>query len=212
MALSMGFCSDITKLRRAEEALGESESMFRRTFELSPVGIALVSLDFQLLRANRAYCRILGRSEGELRDLTLEDITHPDDVEKNLRLQKQLGMGEIADFQMEKRLIRKDGSIVHGLLVASLIRNLEGEPQFFSRTASGHFRDQGGRSLCPAQRSPAQGAQCHPQHLLGILGRHCELRAEKRGGPDREPRGSPGLSGRRGGWRRGAAVFNQGRG
>ncbi len=111
--------------------LDHGEELFRSTFENSPLGIALVSLDYQLLRANRAYCEFLGYAEDELRDMSLAGFTHPEDLQENLRLQGLLGEGAIDSFQMEKRFVRKDGRVVPGFLVAALIRDDQGRPLFF---------------------------------------------------------------------------------
>jgi PAS domain S-box-containing protein len=125
------FVTDITERKKAEEILRESEERFRAIFDRSPVGIALVGMDYNLIRANSAYCGLIGYNESELKKLTLSDFTHPDDIEENLWLQGKLSRGEIPSFQMEKRFIRKDGETVHGLLVAALIRGDRGEPLYF---------------------------------------------------------------------------------
>jgi PAS domain S-box-containing protein len=119
---------DITGLRKAEAALLESELRFRSAFELSPTGMALVGLDGRWLEVNRALCEILGYSEGELRKLTFQDITHPDDLEVDLALTRQLFAGEIPSYQMEKRYIRKNGDVTWVLLIVSLISAADGTP------------------------------------------------------------------------------------
>jgi PAS domain S-box-containing protein len=122
---------DITERKRAEAALRENEQRFRILFDRAPLGIALLGLDYQLLKANKAYCDLLGYSEEELCQLRLGDFTHPDDLEENLRLQGELGSGKVSSFQMEKRFIRKDGETAVGLLVASLLSDDAGLPQYF---------------------------------------------------------------------------------
>jgi PAS domain S-box-containing protein len=119
---------DITGLRKAEATLLESELRFRSAFELSPTGMALVGLDGRWLEVNRALCEILGYSEGELRKLTFQDITHPDDLEVDLALTRQLFAGEIPSYQMEKRYIRKNGDVTWVLLIVSLISAADGTP------------------------------------------------------------------------------------
>ena len=117
---------DITHVRMAEAALLESEERFRGAFELSPIGIALVGLDGRWLEVNRALCDILGYTEAELRDLTFQDITHPDDLEADLALARRLYAGDIPSYQMEKRYIRKDGETIWALLTGSLIHAADG--------------------------------------------------------------------------------------
>ena len=128
---SVHITRDITERKRAEAALRESEQRFRIIFDRAPLGIALLGLDYRLLKANKAYCDLLGYSEEELCQLRLGDFTHPDDLEENLRLQGELGSGRVSSFQMEKRFIRKDGETATGLLVASLLSDDAGLPQYF---------------------------------------------------------------------------------
>ena len=122
---------NITARKESEEALAESERRFRIIFERAPIGIALVDMDHHLLAANKSYCDLLDRTEDELRQLKLSDFTHPDDLEENLRLQQELGLGKIPSFQFEKRFIRKDGTVSTGLLVASLVSNEAGAPLYY---------------------------------------------------------------------------------
>ena len=122
---------DVTERKRAEDALWESEQRFRQIFQHVAVGIARVSLDFSITSANEAYCRMLGMSEAELIGKTIRDITHPEVMEENLRLQALLAAGEIDHYRMEKRFIHKDGHTVHGILDANLVRHVDGRPAYF---------------------------------------------------------------------------------
>jgi two-component system, sensor histidine kinase and response regulator len=107
----VGSIVDITDRRKAEEALRESEEGFRGFFNQTIVGVARVNLDRRFIQANPRYCEIVGRSEEELFQLRLEDITHPDDLARNLPLFNELAKGG-PPFQIEKRYIRPDGSHV----------------------------------------------------------------------------------------------------
>jgi PAS domain S-box-containing protein len=107
----IGSTVDITDRRKAEEALRQSEERFRGFFNQTIVGVARVDLMRRFIEANPRYCEIVGRSEEELRGLRIEDITHPDDLERNLSHFDELAKGG-PPFQMEKRYIRPDGSHV----------------------------------------------------------------------------------------------------
>ena len=117
--------------QRSNKALLEREEHFRTIFERSPVGMTIVDLDYRLQRVNKAYCEMLGYSEGELQTLKFQDVTHPGDLEENLSQQARLSSGEISSYQMEKRFIRKDGKIAHGLLVASVLKDSADNPQCY---------------------------------------------------------------------------------
>lgn len=119
---------------RAEEisaALRESEERFRGTFENAAVGIAHQAPNGRWLRVNGKLCEITGYSREELLERTFADITHPDDLEGDLALAGQLVAGDIPSYWIEKRLIRKDGSIVWIALTVSLVRRPEGAPDHF---------------------------------------------------------------------------------
>jgi PAS domain S-box-containing protein len=121
---------EITEQKQAEEELREREERFRATFEQAAVGIAHTALDGRWLMVNQKLCDFLGYTREELLEKTFEEITHPDDLEPNLEYRRQLLAGEIGSFSMEKRYVRKDGSIVWGNLTASLGREPSGEPGY----------------------------------------------------------------------------------
>ena len=122
---------DIEERKRAGAALSESEARFRATFELAAAGVALVDLDGRWQRVNRRLCTKLGYTEGELLSLTFQDITHPDDLDADLAYVQQLLRGEIPVYSMEKRYIRKDGTLLWILLTVALVRGEDGAPQYF---------------------------------------------------------------------------------
>lgn len=93
--------------------------------------MALVAPTGRLLRVNAALSEILGYSESELLAVDFQTITHPDDLNADLGRVQALLAGEIPNYQMEKRYLRKDGGIVWALLSVSLLRDAEGEPVHF---------------------------------------------------------------------------------
>ncbi len=110
---SYGVLIDITKHKQAEEALRESEQRFRAIYELAPLGIALVdSHTGRFLQVNPRYEQILSRSQAEILSLNFQDITHPDDLPKDLEKMQLLGQGKIRFFRREKRYLLPDGSYV----------------------------------------------------------------------------------------------------
>ncbi len=121
---------DLTQKRLDEKSLGESER-FRLTIDEAPIGMALVSLDGRVVRVNRVFCEVVGYDLVELTNLTLQDITHPEDLDSDLALAGQLGRGEIPRYQLEKRYVRKDGKVVDVLLSASMLRGSDGAPGYY---------------------------------------------------------------------------------
>ncbi|MBA3261805.1 MAG: PAS domain S-box protein [Thermoleophilaceae bacterium] len=127
----LGTCSDTVVSPTVDKALEEAEERFANAFEEAPIGMALVGLDGSFLRVNRALPEIVGRDPEELLGLTFEDITHPDDLEADLELVRQVIAGELRSYRMEKRYVRADGEQRWVLLSVSLVRNETGEPLYF---------------------------------------------------------------------------------
>ncbi|MGE5641384.1 MAG: PAS domain S-box protein, partial [Byssovorax cruenta] len=122
---------DITERKKAEEALRESEERFSNAFEYAPIGKGLVSLDGTFLKVNQALCELIGYTEQELKAKTFQEITHPEDLEADLNLLQKLLAGELISYQMEKRYFHKAGHVVWVLLSVSLVRDVDGRPQYF---------------------------------------------------------------------------------
>lgn len=123
-----GMLNDVTSRRETENTLRENENLLRRVFDQLPIGAAVVSLNGRFHRVNAALCRMLGRSEAELRELTFLDITHPDDRPESLAAVRKLMNGEIDHLQLEKRYLRKDGEPVWGEVSVRMIRDASGQP------------------------------------------------------------------------------------
>lgn len=123
--------TDISKVHRTEHALRESEERFKLTIDEAPIGMALVATEGHFIRVNRALSEIVGYSAEELTGLTFQAITHPDDLAADLALVGQLLRGEIPRYQLAKRYIRKDGTVVDVMLSVSLLRDRDGKPLYF---------------------------------------------------------------------------------
>jgi PAS domain S-box-containing protein len=111
--------------------MGNQDQTLQTIFDQAFVGIAQVGLDCAWLRVNNRYCQMLGYTESELRTKTLKDITHPDDYSKVLEGRHQLLEGTISAHSMEKRYIRRDGTIFWGRLNRSIVRDEHNQPLFF---------------------------------------------------------------------------------
>lgn len=106
----VGISMDNTLRMMIEEELRNSEERFRAIFELAWGALAYIGLDGGWQRVNGSLCELLGYSADELYGMTFQDITHPDDLPKNLELLRQLLSGHIERYVVEKRVRRRDGS------------------------------------------------------------------------------------------------------
>jgi PAS domain S-box-containing protein len=122
---------DLTARERAGRALREVARRFRTTFENAAVGIAQVALDGRFIRMNRRFSEITGYPSEELTEMTFQDITHPEDLRKDLDQAELLRADKVPSYQMEKRYVRKNGEVVWVNLTVSLQRNEEGRPEYF---------------------------------------------------------------------------------
>jgi len=119
---------DITTRKETEARLRESEERYRRTFELAGSGIAHIGPDRRFLRVNRRLCEILGYPEEELVGRAGRDISHPDDLDRINALRPDLYSGRSEAVHVEKRYIRKDGSVVWVAFSMTLERDAAGRP------------------------------------------------------------------------------------
>ncbi|MCA8902491.1 MAG: PAS domain S-box protein [Hyphomonas sp.] len=113
------------------DALRESEARFRNAFENAAVGMALVAPDGRWLRVNRKVSEIVGYQPEELLRLTFQDITHPEDLDIDLDFLNATIRGERDTYNIEKRYLRKDGSIVWVNLTVACFRTPDGAVDYF---------------------------------------------------------------------------------
>jgi PAS domain S-box-containing protein len=122
---------DVTRRRQAERALRASEERLRAVFTRAAVGIAVADLDGHLREVNDKFCEVLGYSSKQLREMTFLQLTHAEDVEVTQREVRRLLDGMIENYALEKRYVRKDGSIVWSSTTVTLLRDESGKAAHF---------------------------------------------------------------------------------
>ena len=121
---------DITFRRKARLRLQESEEFFRLTFNQAAVGIVLLGADGRVLRTNSKMSHILGYTEIELLARFYQQFMCEEDMAEELALIGGLKAGEITEYQREKRLLRRDGSLVWVSVTVSSMRDANGNQRF----------------------------------------------------------------------------------
>ncbi len=120
------------KIRKETEKNSTLEDeFFRNSFDHTAVGIAHVTPDGKFLRINQRFCDIVGYSKEEILARTLQDITHPDDLEAGLVNLKKVLKGEQQTYSIKKRYIHKSGSEVWVNLTDSLVSDASGSSKYF---------------------------------------------------------------------------------
>ncbi len=121
--------TDITELKRREQAVRASEARFRTVFQHAAIGIAVVQPGGRISQANEALGAMLGYRPHELERLRYSDLVHPDYLEGEAKLARRLVDGEIDCYQQETRYLRRDGRVIWGSLTVSIVRG-EGAERF----------------------------------------------------------------------------------
>nr|MBA3578105.1 PAS domain S-box protein [Sphingomonas sp.] len=122
----IGFMRDISARKASEVALRESEARLAATYNHALVGIGEVDREGRFFQTNDQFCQLVGYTPEELRSMTIFDLTHPDDIEHDRALFEGQWLGELDDYMLEKRYIRKDGTEIWIELAASIVRGDEG--------------------------------------------------------------------------------------
>jgi PAS domain S-box-containing protein len=126
-----GTLTDITAQINLDRKTAEQGEQFHHAFEYAPIGMALVSTTGKWLRVNQTLCRLLGFEADELLVLSFQDITHPDDLNADLKQMHQLLDRGISSYQMDKRYFHKDGHVIWVSLNVTLVRDQQEKPLYF---------------------------------------------------------------------------------
>jgi PAS domain S-box-containing protein len=108
--------------------IAQSEALFRAAFEEAVVAVTIIALDGKFLQANKASASVYGYSEKELTSLSIQEVTHPDDLAQSIEMFGRVVKGERPSFIIEKRYIRKDKAILWAKSSVALVRDEHGKP------------------------------------------------------------------------------------
>lgn len=112
--------------RDAESALMQSKKAFQNYFQNCSVGMSVTSPGKNWIEVNQSLCDMLGYSARELMELTWIDVTYPEDIEKNIKLFKAVEAKQLERYELDKRFVRKDGTLLYSTLSTVCERNPDG--------------------------------------------------------------------------------------
>lgn len=112
--------------RETEMELLKSRMAFQNYFQNCSVGMSVTLPDKKWLEVNQSLCTMLGYSKEELLQMTWIDVTYPDDIEQNMTFYVEAEAGKLNQYELNKRFIKKDGSILYSNISVVCERNPDG--------------------------------------------------------------------------------------
>jgi len=126
----IGTITDVTDLVAARDNLRKAESLFRNTFDQAPIGVAYADRAGKFLRFNPAFCKMLGFEAADLANKTIADITQNEDVVRVAAELDRLWNGLVEFVDVEKRYVRKNGSLLWVRTTTALVRDTGAAPDY----------------------------------------------------------------------------------
>ena len=151
---------DITAERRTQSALAEMRARFRATFENSPIGMALTTLDGRILKANRAVTQMLGTDDSGVDGASLLNLSHENDREPVQDALRRTAAGYAVGEVLESRLVHMDKRPVAVQMSASPVRGSDGKPMYLV------FQIEDRRAIAESGRKVAHQAMNDPLTAL----------------------------------------------
>ncbi|MDE2365437.1 MAG: PAS domain S-box protein, partial [Betaproteobacteria bacterium] len=109
----------------------EQDRLLTHFYELPFIGMAIIAPDTRRwLRCNNQLCEILGYSREELAGKTWVEMTHTDDIEKDITEFERVMRGDSEGYALDKRFIRKDGSVVIANVDVKSVRGNDGKVSY----------------------------------------------------------------------------------
>lgn len=128
----LGISHDVTDYKRAEQALRQSESRFRRVVESNMIGIGVWNRDGKIMEANDALLQIVGYTQADLQaqGLHWRQLTPPEYQALDEKALKELETCEICNL-FEKEYIHKNGKRIPILVGAARFEDTPDRGVFF---------------------------------------------------------------------------------
>jgi PAS domain S-box-containing protein len=106
-----GIIRDVTERNEKNQNLNDNPELLSAIIHQTTVGVSVVDMEGYFTFTNERYCELVGRTPEELLKISMNDVIHADDLPESLALFKRArDFGE--SFEIEKRLLRRDGSCI----------------------------------------------------------------------------------------------------
>jgi len=170
LAIAANMIGAMLERKDVQRAKDDSEERFRSLFSQASIGIALETMDGQILEVNPAFCTMLGYSVQEMRELRCERISHPDDEAVEKEMFQELRNGRRGSYAIEKRFYRRDGSQMWGRVNVSLLKlRPDSAPLVLGMVSD-----------CTAQKEAEDSLKQRDQELQRLAGHLIEAQEEER--------------------------------
>lgn len=126
----IGTHTDVTEATLAKAKIEEQADLIQKAFEASMHPCCIISLEGYFTKVNPAFVQLFGYAKEELSHLTWQEITHKDDLASNIEILNGLLSGEIEKVEIEKRFVRKDGSVMPTRVHCEILKPKIGPPYF----------------------------------------------------------------------------------
>jgi diguanylate cyclase (GGDEF)-like protein/PAS domain S-box-containing protein len=113
----------------------QSDRLQRQFYDLPFIGMAITApVTMRWVQFNDHLCTLLGYTREDLATRTWAEMTHPDDLSKGMEEYERAMRGESDGYALEKRFIRKDGSVLFASIDVKVVRKPGGDVDFFVTT------------------------------------------------------------------------------
>ncbi|MCS5690873.1 PAS domain S-box protein [Cyanobium sp. FGCU-6] len=158
------------------KALVDSQ-VFEQALRQAPNGMALLTTEGRFLEVNEALCRLLGRDEATLRQLTLTDVTHPDDRAESSQLVAELLAGRREALSFAKRYLHADGQLIWGQVAFSCLRSSGECLLILQIVATREAQRQSAENADEVEIRPGLDPALHADPLTGLPSRNAILQS-----------------------------------
>lgn len=122
-----GIMTDISKQKEIQQALMQSEEELRLIFDSAPIGMMITDQNGIIQRVNNSVCQLLNYNFTDLINQNQENFYHPDDVEKNKLLIKEISNNNQEKYSQERRYLASNGTVIYTIVDVSILKNNQGK-------------------------------------------------------------------------------------